>query len=88
VEISRLKASTLSPATSGGNGPAPRVEDEHRGVAQHFAVWRNDDSVRFALRTREPEKAQEIIGVLRGWLRAARLSLRDVWINGRNHHGS
>jgi hypothetical protein len=91
LHIDGLPMEAQRPGVQAEQVSQPMLTGPRRPLAaspQSFALWRDDDTVRFAMRTREPEKAREIIGVLRGWLRAAGLSLRDFWINGRNSHGS
>ena len=63
------------------------AHDLSRGAAlsnprKHFGLWRDGDSVEFAMRTSQPEQARTTIGVLRDWLHAAGLTLRKVWVNG------
>jgi hypothetical protein len=52
----------------------------------HFALWRNDDTVRAAMRLRDPEQqASGVIATLRSWLRDAGLTLTRVLVNGHSH---
>jgi hypothetical protein len=51
-----------------------------------FALWRNDDTVRAAMRLRDPDQqASSVIATLRTWLRDAGLTLTRVLVNGHSH---
>jgi hypothetical protein len=70
LQSAAMSAHDLSRAAALGN------------LRKHFALWRDGDSVEFAMRTSQPEQARTTIGVLRDWLHAAGLTLRKVWVNG------
>jgi hypothetical protein len=64
--------------------PATRAADILTPTApRHYAVWRAGDSVRIAMRVTNPEHHNTAVQVLRGWLRGARLTLRELLINGK-----
>ena len=54
------------------------------GTRTPFALWRADDTVRLAMRLRDPEAhTGGILAQLRIWLRDAGLTLTQVIVNGR-----
>jgi hypothetical protein len=95
----RLAAAQASRATAGSSTLVENTIDAASNApsvplpTRHYAIWRNGDSVRIALRVAGPESPERTDGVvttLRGWLRAARLTLRELLINGKtkgDEHG-
>ena len=54
-----------------------------RAMPPSAVLWLEGESVRSAMRLKDPARTGETLATLREWLRDAGLWLREAWVNGR-----
>lgn len=65
-----------------GSSPAS-ASSMSRATPPSAVLWLEGDSVRSAMRLKDPARTGETLAALREWLRDAGLWLREAWVNGR-----
>jgi len=84
--LARLNSSIRQISDGGapntGSSPAG-ASPISRAMPPSAVLWLEGESVRSAMRLKDPARTGETLAALREWLRDAGLWLREAWVNGR-----
>ena len=84
--LARLNSSLQQISDGGapktGSSPAS-ASPMSRAMPSSAVLWLEGESVRSAMRLKDPARTGETLAALREWLRDAGLWLREAWVNGR-----